>query len=235
MLLKQGNVVLKMFAVNPDTSLFPTPTDNVSEYDCLQTVEEAYSSRPDVWNVPPEDLDWELCADESSFMQDGEQVTSYAVTTTNWVTGEEALPSAVSSWGAELITSVKNLELSEVIWKERRLAAMQGTGIEHTEQIHARLQSIWESREAAFMHCKVHQNRETSPKLKNHFADKIVKAVAEKGILTVVPQREIDLLMFSPKCYQKDHQFSGTKAEIKRKQMDCYTRGTDRSPTSVRT
>lgn len=63
-LLKQSNIILKMFAVNPGMSLFPTLTDNVSEYDCLQTMEEAYSSRPDLKNVP----DWELYANESSFM-----------------------------------------------------------------------------------------------------------------------------------------------------------------------
>ncbi|RMC20318.1 hypothetical protein DUI87_01167 [Hirundo rustica rustica] len=47
----------------------------------LQTVEEAYSSRPDLKNVP----DWELYADKSSSMRNGKQVTSYAVTTMNQV------------------------------------------------------------------------------------------------------------------------------------------------------
>lgn len=74
--------------------------------------------------MSPEDPDWELYAEESSFMQGGKEVTSYPVTTTNWVTGEEALPSDVSLQGAKLILSMKNLELSKVIWKERRLATI---------------------------------------------------------------------------------------------------------------
>lgn len=31
----------------------------------------------------------------------------------------------------------------------------------------------------------------------------------------MMPQKKIDLSRFAPKCDLKDHQFSGTKAEIK--------------------
>ncbi|TRZ08331.1 hypothetical protein HGM15179_018773 [Zosterops borbonicus] len=147
MLLKEGNVILKTFAVSPGMYLFPTLTDNVSEYDCLQTLEEAYSSRPDLKDMSPQDSDWELHADKNSFMQDGKQMTSYAVTTTDKVIREKALPSNVSSQRMELITSAKYLELSkgkkvkiwtnsgyvvnvvyasEVIWKERGLLTVRG-------------------------------------------------------------------------------------------------------------
>lgn len=122
-------------------------------------MEEAYSSKPDLKDVP----DRELCADKSSFMRDGKQKTSYAVTTMNQETREKALTSNVSSQKAELITSTKDLELSKVIWKERGLATIQGNRIEHTEQIHALLENIWECREAAFMHCKTQQNGKTAP------------------------------------------------------------------------
>lgn len=106
--------------------------------------------------------------------------------------------------------------VSEVTWKERGLPTVQGNGIEHTEEIHALLQSIWKSREVAFMHCKAHRNGETTPELENHFADEIVKGAAEKGILTVVPQKEIDLSGFTPKYDQKDHQLTESlKAETK--------------------
>lgn len=97
-----------------------------------------------------------------------------------------------------------------IIWKERGLTTVQGHGIEHTEQIHALLQSIQKSREPAFMHCKIHQNGEAALELENLFDDKIVKE-ARKGILTVVPQKEINLSRFAPKCDQQNHQFSGKK------------------------
>lgn len=142
----------------------------------------------------------------------------------------------MSSQRTKLIASAKYLELSkgnkvkiwtnsgyvfnvmyvsEVIWMERVLLTLQGNGMEHTEWIHVLLQGIWKSTETAFMHCKIQQNKETTPKLENHSADEIVREAAEKGILTMVSQRGIDLLKFSPKCDQKDHQFSGTRAEIK--------------------
>lgn len=74
---------------------------------------------------------------------------------------------------------MKDLKLSKVIWKERGLATIQVNGIEHTEQTHALLQSIWECREAAFMHCKAQRNGKTTPEL-NCFAGKIVKGAAKK-------------------------------------------------------
>lgn len=148
------------------------------------------------------------------------------MTTTNQVTREKALPSNVSSQMAELIASMKDLKLSKVIWKERRLATIQGNRIEHSEQTHALLQNIWEHREAAFMHCKAQQYRKTTPELKNHFAHKILKGAAEKGILTVVPQMEIDLSRFAPKCDLKDHQFSGTKVEIKESEQTITAKTT---------
>lgn len=151
--------------------------------------------------------------------------TGYAVTTTNQVTREKALPSNVSSQKPELIASMKGLKLSRVVWKERRLAAIQGNRIEHSEQTHALVQNIWGYREAAFTQCKAQQNRKTTSKLKNNFADKILKGAAEKGTLTM-PQKEIDLSRFAPKCDLKDHQFSHTKAEIKESEQTITAKTT---------
>ncbi|KAL2304255.1 hypothetical protein Nmel_012999, partial [Mimus melanotis] len=164
-------------------SLFSTQTDNVFEHDCLQTVEEIYFRKPDLKDVP----DWELCADKSSFMQDGKQVTR-----------EKAVPSNVSSQKAELITSMEDLKVRKVTWKERRLVTIQEYLRKSRSSFYA-LQSIMFSK---------------TPELKNSFSDKIVKGAAEKGILTVVPQKEINFSRFALKCDLKGHQFSGTKAEI---------------------
>ena len=38
------------------------------EHDCLQTIEEAYSSRPDLKDIPLENPDWELYTDGSSLV-----------------------------------------------------------------------------------------------------------------------------------------------------------------------
>ncbi|KAF4804352.1 hypothetical protein TURU_008617 [Turdus rufiventris] len=50
------------------------------------TIEEAYFSRPDLKDVPLENLDWEPYTDGSSFMRDDKRMTDYAVTTTDKAT-----------------------------------------------------------------------------------------------------------------------------------------------------
>ncbi|CAN8219704.1 unnamed protein product [Coccothraustes coccothraustes] len=57
----------------------------LGEADVTFTIKEAYSRRPDLKDVPPEDPDWGLYADESSFVRDGKQMTVYTVTTMDMV------------------------------------------------------------------------------------------------------------------------------------------------------
>ncbi|XP_071437642.1 uncharacterized protein [Pithys albifrons albifrons] len=113
-LLEQDDVTLKTTSnVNPAMFLSSTLTDSVPKHDCLQTLEEVYASRPDLKDTPPEDPDWELYTDGSSFMQDGKRLSGYAVTTKDEVIEAKALPADVSSQKAELIALTRALELSE--------------------------------------------------------------------------------------------------------------------------
>ncbi|XP_027763227.1 uncharacterized protein LOC114070180 [Empidonax traillii] len=82
----------------------------------LTTIEETYSSRPDLKDEPLENPDWELYTDGSSFMRDGKWMTGYAVTTRDEVIEAKALPADVSSQKAELIALTRALELSEGDW-----------------------------------------------------------------------------------------------------------------------
>lgn len=123
MLLEQGNVILKTFAVSPGMSLFLTLTIYLS-----MTVYRP-SKRPipaDLNDVPPQDPDWELYTDKNSFIQDGKQMKSYAVTTMEKVIETKALPSNVSSQKAEQIPWMRALELSkgkkEKIWTNSEYA-----------------------------------------------------------------------------------------------------------------
>ncbi|KAJ7426287.1 hypothetical protein WISP_17383 [Willisornis vidua] len=203
----------------------------------MQTIKETFSSRPDLKDKPLENPDWELYTDRSSFIRDGKRVTGYAVTTADKVIEAKALPSNVSLQRAELIALTRALELSEgckvniwmdskyvfsvvqahaAIWKERGLLTAQGSVIKHAEQILALLQSIWKPTEVAIMHCKAHQKGKTTPELGNHFADRTAKGVAEKGILAVIPQKEVDLSGFTLNYSREDHQLiESLKAEIK--------------------
>ncbi|XP_051645351.1 uncharacterized protein LOC127471903 isoform X1 [Manacus candei] len=113
-LLEQDDVTLKTTSiVNPAMFLSSALTDSVPEHDCLQTIEETYSSRPDLKDVPLENADWELYTDGSSFMRDGKHFTGYAVTTRDEVIEAKALSADVSSQKAELIALTRALELSE--------------------------------------------------------------------------------------------------------------------------
>ena len=59
MLLEQDDVTLKTTSVvNPAMFLSSTLTDDVPEHDCLQTIKEVYSSRPDLKDVPLENPNW---------------------------------------------------------------------------------------------------------------------------------------------------------------------------------
>ncbi|XP_063280479.1 protein NYNRIN-like [Prinia subflava] len=153
-------------------------------------------------------------------------MTGYAVTTQDKVIEAKALPADVSSQKAELIALTRALDLSEgmkvnswtdsryafsvvhahgAIWKERGLLNAQGNPIKHAQQILALLESIKKPTGVAIMHCKGHQKGKTVPELGNCFADKVARGIAEKGILAVIPQKEIDLSEFTPKYDQADH------------------------------
>ena len=49
------------------------------EHDCLQVIEQVYSSWPDLKHTPLEKPDWELFTDGSSFVGNGEREAGYAV------------------------------------------------------------------------------------------------------------------------------------------------------------
>ncbi|RMC21013.1 hypothetical protein DUI87_01869 [Hirundo rustica rustica] len=106
LLLEQDDVTLKTTSVvNPVMFLSSTLIDNEPEHSCLQTIEEVYSSRSDLKDVPLENPNWELFRDGSSIMKKGKRVTGYAVTMQDKVIEAKALTADVSSQKVELIAS----------------------------------------------------------------------------------------------------------------------------------
>ncbi|GAB0206309.1 hypothetical protein GRJ2_003096500 [Grus japonensis] len=95
MLLEQDDVELKVTsAVNPAMFLAMNEESEESlSHDCLQTIEEVYSSRSDLHDELLTNPDLELFTDGSSFVQDGKRRAGYAVVTTTEVVEAEALPS----------------------------------------------------------------------------------------------------------------------------------------------
>ncbi|XP_009324031.1 PREDICTED: protein NYNRIN-like [Pygoscelis adeliae] len=218
-LIEPDDVTLKTTAViNPAMFLSTRQEGGKPEHDCLQTIEEVYSSRPDLKDVPLQNPDWELYTDGSSFMKEGKRVSGYAITTVETVVEAQALPSKTSAQKAELIALTRALQLSAnkcvniwtdskyafgvvhahgAIWKERGLLSSQGTEIKHKEEILSLLESIKAPAAVAIMHCKAHQSGQTAQERGNKLADLAAKRAAEKGIeenvLAIVPGKRISL------------------------------------------
>ncbi|GAB0206231.1 protein NYNRIN-like [Grus japonensis] len=113
-LLEQDDVELKATAiVNP--AMFLTtenPTEKL-EHDCLVTIEQVYSSRPDLKDEPLKDPDLELFTDGSSFVQEGRRIAGYAVVTTDKVLESGTLPANTSAQKAELVALKQALRMAE--------------------------------------------------------------------------------------------------------------------------
>ncbi|RMC20197.1 hypothetical protein DUI87_01043 [Hirundo rustica rustica] len=168
LLLEQDDVTLKITSVaNPAMFLSSTLIDGEPEHNFLQTIEEIYSSRSDLKDVPLENPYWKLFTDGSSFTKNDKRMMGYAVTTQDKVIKAKALPADVSSQKAELIALTRALDLSE-----------------------GKKVNIWTNFKYVFSIVHIHG---------------AARGIAEKGILAVIPQKEIDLSGFTPKYDQADH------------------------------
>jgi hypothetical protein len=83
---------------------------DLPEYDCLEVIDEVFSSQPDLTNQPISHLDVKYFTDGSNFVQDGMHFDGYAVVTLESVT--EACPLLVGTSGqeAELVTLMQALQ-----------------------------------------------------------------------------------------------------------------------------
>ncbi|GAB0207362.1 protein NYNRIN-like [Grus japonensis] len=198
-LLEQDDVELKATAiVNPAMFLSTeNPTEKL-EHDCLLTIEQVYSSRPDLTDEPLKDPDLELFIDGSSFVQEGRRMARYAVVTTDKVLESGTLPANTSAQKAELVALKQALRMAEgkrvniqtdskyafgvihahgAIWKERGLLSAQGSPIRHKEEVLQLLQDVQKLKEVAVMHCKAHQFGQTvidwQIKLQKRLQDKV--------------------------------------------------------------
>jgi len=229
-LLEQVDVELKTTTiVNPEMFLsMENPTENL-EHDCLLTVEQVYSRRPDLRDEPLEDPDLELFMDGSSFVKEGRRTARYAVVTTTEVLESGTLPANTSAQKAELVELKQALRMAEGkrvnIWtvskyafgvihahgaisKERGLLSAQGSSIKHKEEILQLLKEVQKPKEVAVMHCKAHQFGQTAVNIGNRLADKTTKEAAEQGILALVPVKQIKILNLKPKYSKLDEQLA---------------------------
>ncbi|GAB0210341.1 hypothetical protein GRJ2_003499900 [Grus japonensis] len=132
-LLEQDDVELKTAAiVNPPVFLSTeNPTEKL-EHDCLPTIEQVYSSRPDLKDEPLKDPDLELFTDGSSFMQEGRRMARYAVVTTDEISESGTLPANTSAQKAELVALKQALRMAEGKRVNIRTDSKYAFGVIHT-------------------------------------------------------------------------------------------------------
>lgn len=181
-LLEQDDITLALTS-NPNPAiLLPVSESGELQHNCLVTIEQVYSSRPDLKDNPLCEADMELFTDGSSYILNGKRKAGHTVVTNTQVLKSRPLPSNTSAQKAELIALTCALELSDgkrvniytnckytfgvlhahgAIWKERGLLNSQGTPVKYGTEIMKLLQAVLKPKEVAIIHCKAHQKGNT--------------------------------------------------------------------------
>ena len=167
--------------LNPATFL-PTKA-GTPDHSGEEVIDEFYSNRPDLTDIPLQNPELELFTDGNSLIQDRQDKEGYAITTTDEIVKAKTLPQGWSAQSAELwaltqaprhakgkrvniYTDSKyafaTLQVHEVIYKERGLLTARGKEIKNKKEILQLLEAVWKPSQVAVIHCKGHQ-RGTDP------------------------------------------------------------------------
>ncbi|XP_060100331.1 uncharacterized protein LOC132575537 [Heteronotia binoei] len=187
-------------ALNP-ASLLPV-SDQPCDHDCIQTMDEVYSSRPDLTDTPLPTPDVEYYTDGSSYMQDGRRYAGYAVVTCQKTIEAEPLPVGTSAQKAELIALTRALELAEgvtvniytdskyafltlhahgTLYKEKGLINSAGKAIKYGAEVLRLLEAVWAPKRVSVMHCRAHQKPLSPVNVGNRRTDEAAKQAATRG------------------------------------------------------
>ena len=70
-------------------------------HNCEEGIDEIYSSKPDLMDIPLQNPELEPFTDRSTFIQDGQHKAGYAITTTDKIVKAEVLPPGWSTQRVE--------------------------------------------------------------------------------------------------------------------------------------
>lgn len=187
--------------MNPALFLGTTTEEGPLEHDCVEVIEYTYSAGEDLKDVPPEQPEWELFTDGSSFVENGTRYAGYVVTTVSTVVEAKTLPPNTSTQKAELVALTRALELSEgkkvniwpdskyafgvvhvdgALWKERRLLSSRGTHIKHQDAVLQLIKAVQKPEQVAIIHCKAHQSGNSKICEGNQKADWAARQIARE-------------------------------------------------------
>uniref|UniRef100_A0A8C5MZJ9 Uncharacterized protein n=1 Tax=Leptobrachium leishanense TaxID=445787 RepID=A0A8C5MZJ9_9ANUR len=200
MMCENPRVHLDLIATLNPATLLPDCEED-PDHECLQVMEEVFSSRPDLQDVPLDKYDLQLFTDGSSYMDDGKKVSGYAVVSTEEVIEAKPLPGHTSAQLAEITALTKALEISEgkrvniytdskyafmtvhghgAFYKERGLLTSSGQQIKYAAEIAALLEAVWKPSAVSIMHCRGHQKGHDEIPKGNRRADQAAKAAAKQ-------------------------------------------------------
>ena len=165
--------------LNPATFL---PTEaGTPDHNCEEVIDEIYSIRWDLTDIPLQNPELKLFTDGSSFIQDGQCKAGSAIATTDERVKAEALPQGWSAQRAELwalaqvhaegkraniYTDLRyafaTSHIHGAIYKERGLLTVGGKAIKNKKEILQLLGAVWKPFQVAVIHCKGRQ-RGTDP------------------------------------------------------------------------
>ncbi|XP_042319843.1 uncharacterized protein LOC121928749 [Sceloporus undulatus] len=225
-LVDNPNVSLSTCTTLNPATLLPVNEDTRMQHDCLQVMEEVYSSRPDLKDKPLPNPDWTLFTDGSSFVENGERFAGYAIVTDEEkVVEAKSLPKGTSAQKAELKALAQALLLGEgkivnvytdskyafltlqahgAIYKERGLLTSSGHPIKNSQEILALLDAVWKPKKVAVMHCKGHQYGDDPVTRGNRKADTEARLAAKQNPPEQIYYMDIQDMIPEKVSYTKD-------------------------------
>ncbi|XP_030069247.1 uncharacterized protein LOC115476811, partial [Microcaecilia unicolor] len=192
---------------NPAT-LLPA-SEGPPDHDCIQTMDEVYSSRPDLKDVPWRDPDVIYFTDGSSYVENSKRLAGYAVVTEDKVIEARALPQGTSAQKAELVALIRALELAAglvtniytdskyafttlhahgALYKEKGLINAAGQPVKYGPEILQLLEAVWAPKKVAVIHCRGHQRIDTPVARGNRHADRVAKEASLVIDFTEMPR-----------------------------------------------
>uniref|UniRef100_A0A8C5QU81 RNase H type-1 domain-containing protein n=1 Tax=Leptobrachium leishanense TaxID=445787 RepID=A0A8C5QU81_9ANUR len=200
MLCENPRVHLELISTLNPATLLPDASED-HEHECLQVMDEVYSSRPDLKDIPLDKYHLHLFTDGSSSVENGKRLAGYAIVTLDETIEAKPLPNGTSAQRAEIIALTRGLELSEnkrvniytdskyalmtiqahgALYKERGLLTSAGKQVKYALEILNLLDVVWKPSAVGVIHCRGHQKGKEEVPRGNHKADQVAKEAARQ-------------------------------------------------------
>ncbi len=177
-LLEMPNITIKRCTVLNPATLLPMEKDG-EEYDCVATLEQVCTPRPDLKETPLENADLILFVDGSASRdpKTRKNRAGYAVTTAYATITSGALPTHCSAQAAELVELTEACKIAEgqtvtiytdsrysfgvchdfgALWKHRKFLKSDGKPVLNHDRIAALLEAILLPKSIAICKCVAH-------------------------------------------------------------------------------